>query len=72
MYIGSDEDILGLPDEEKKISAEVEHSFDFNPEEYQKAQNFTLTEVKKKKEMVIVEKTKNKNVRKRSKSSNLF
>ena len=50
MYIGSDEDILGLPEEEKKISTEVEHSFDFPTEEYTQGENFTLSEVKKKKE----------------------
>lgn len=72
MFIGSDEDILGLPEEEKKISTNVEHSFDFDVSEVKEGTNFSPSEIKEKKPMKIIEKTKKKNVTKRGKSSNLF
>ena len=72
MFIGSDEDILGLPDEEKKISTSVEHSFDFDISEVKEGTNFSPSEIKEKKKMTIIEKTNKKNVTKRGKSSNLF
>ena len=72
MFIGSDEDILGLPDEEKKISTNVEHSFDYDISKVKEGTNFSPSEIKEKKTMTIIEKTKKKNVTKRGKSSNLF
>jgi len=74
MFIGSDEDILGLPEDEKKISTTVEHSFNFDIKNHKEGTNFAFSDVKEKKKMTIVEKTKNKkkNVDKRGKSSNLF
>lgn len=73
MFIGSDEDILGLPPESKGISTPVEHSFDFDLEEKPKNKNFTPTEPKKKKPVTIIEKSKKDGKRQESgKSSNLF
>lgn len=73
MFIGSDEDIMGLPEESKGISTPVEHSFDFDIEK-EGGTNFTPTEPKKKREMKIVVKEKNNGRRKQKpgKSSNLF
>ena len=71
MFIGSDEDILGLPEESKGISTPLEHSFDF--EEKEEANKFVPTEPKKKKKVEIVEKGKtNGRQPKSGKSSSLF
>lgn len=74
MYIGSDEDIMGIEPEEKGISTPVEFGFDFDLSEEKIAKGFQISEPKKKKESnIVIKKTKNeRRKQKPGKSSNLF
>lgn len=72
MYIGSDEEVLGMPEEERGISTPIEHSFDIDISKVKEGTNFTPTEPKKKKGEVIIEKGKTKGNGRGRKSSNLF
>ena len=73
MYTGSEdnEELMGLPDEEKKISVEVEHSFDYDINKVETGTSFTPAEPKKRVEPII-EKRKDNGGRRRKKSSDLF
>lgn len=73
MYIGSEEDIMGIEPEEKGISTPVEFGFDFDTSKEKITKDFTVSEPKKKEESkIIVKKSKNERRKKSSKSSNLF
>lgn len=72
MFIGSDEEILGMPEESKGISTPVEHRFDYDVNKVKEGTNFTPTEPKKKKEQEVVIIERGKKDGKRGKSSNLF
>lgn len=72
MFTGSDEDILGLPEDERGISVPIEHSFDIDLSKVKEGTNFVPTEPKKKKEREIIEKGKIKRNERGGKSSNLF
>ena len=73
MFIGSEEeDILGLPEEERGISVPLEHSFNVDISKVKEGTNFTPTEPKKKKKPIIIEKGKKKRNERGRKSSNLF
>ena len=72
MCIGSNEEVLGLPEEERGISTPIEHSFDIDVSKVKEGTNFTPTEPKKKKKEVIIEKAKSKRNEQCGKSSNLF
>jgi hypothetical protein len=72
MYTGSEEDLMGLPEEEKKISGDVEHKFDYDINSVEEGTNFVPSEPKKKNKDNIIIVTKDDKRKRRSKSSNLF
>ena len=74
MYIGSDdEELMGLPEEAKTITADVEHTFTCDVKDVEEGKNFTASEPKMKKEDVVIIKEQNNGQKRRKKnSSNLF